>query len=100
MITAHNGKEAIELARKHRPDMLTLDLIMPDLDGFAVLKMLRSSEETRKIPIICISVQPDPAPAISQGANYYLEKPLDIEKLRDIADRALSAAGSVAGGGA
>lgn len=91
VISAHNGREAIELARRHRPDMLTLDLVMPDIDGYAVLRTLRTSDETRRIPIICISVEADPARAISQGADYFLEKPLDIEKLRDVAERALAA---------
>ncbi len=91
VICVDNGREAIELARKHRPDMLTLDLIMPEIDGYRVLETLRSSEETKTIPIICISVQPDPGPALSHGADYYLEKPLDIEKLRQTTARALAA---------
>ena len=91
VISAQNGREAIELARKHRPDLLTLDMLMPDMDGYAVLQTLRSNEETRKIPIICISVEADPSLAISRGADYYLEKPLDIEKLREVAQRALAA---------
>lgn len=90
VIVAYNGQEAIELARRHHPDMLTLDLLMPTIDGYAVLRALRSSPETNHIPIICISVQPDPSNALAQGANYYLEKPLDLEKLRDLANRALA----------
>lgn len=92
VIAVHSGREAIELARKHRPDMLTLDLRMPDVDGYAVLKALRSEEGTSKIPIICLSVEADPARAISAGADYFLEKPLDIDKLREVAERALAAA--------
>jgi signal transduction histidine kinase len=91
VISAQNGREAIELARKHRPDLMTLDMLMPDMDGYAVLQTLRSDEETRKIPVICISVEPDPSLAISRGADYYLEKPLEIDKLREIAQRALTA---------
>ena len=90
VITAHNGRDAIDLAKKHRPDMLTLDLAMPEVDGYTVLRSLRSNEETRKTPIICISMETEPGLAISHGADYFLEKPLDIEKLRDVADRALA----------
>jgi len=90
VIVAHNGKEAIELARRYRPDMLTLDLVMPQTDGVDVIRTLRGSPETHHIPIICISVQPDASNALALGADYYLEKPLDLERLRDISNRALS----------
>jgi len=79
------------MARKHRPDMLTLDLNMPDVDGYTVLRDLRGDEQTRSIPIICISVEADPAAALAHGANYFLEKPLDIDKLREVAGRVLAA---------
>ncbi len=93
VIAAHNGRDAIDLAKRHRPDMLTLDLAMPEVDGYTVLRALRSNEDTKKIPIICISMETEPGLAISHGADYFLEKPLDIEKLRDIADRALASIG-------
>ena len=92
VITVHNGREAIEMARKHRPDLLTLDVQMPDMDGYSVIQSLRANEDTRKIPIICISVETDPGPALSHGADYFLEKPLDIDKLREVAERVLAQA--------
>ncbi len=90
VLRAHNGKEAIELARRHSPDMITLDLVMPDVDGFAVLRQLRANAETASIPIICISIRPDATSAIAQGADFYLEKPVDIERLREVASQALA----------
>jgi len=90
VLAVHSGREAVEVARRHRPDLLTLDLIMPDMSGYEVLKQLRGQEETRDIPIICISVQPDSGKALAQGANYYLEKPVDIDRLREIAAHALA----------
>jgi signal transduction histidine kinase/HAMP domain-containing protein len=89
VIAAHSGREAIDLAKRYRPDMLTLDLAMPEVDGYTVLEQLRAADETRAIPIICISVQTDPARAMSLGANYFLEKPLDIDRLREVAGQAL-----------
>jgi signal transduction histidine kinase len=89
VISAHNGREAIDLAIRYRPDMLTLDLAMPDVDGYTVLEKLRAAEETHSIPIICISVQTEPDRALALGANYFLEKPLDIDKLRELAGRIL-----------
>jgi signal transduction histidine kinase len=90
VIVAHNGREAIELARRYRPDMLTVDLVMPQVDGVNVIRALRGSPETHHIPIICISVQPDASNALAQGADYYLEKPLDLERLRELSNRALA----------
>lgn len=89
VLTAHNGREAIELAKRHRPDMMTLDLIMPDVNGYEVLRELRQQGDRRRIPIVCISMEIDPGQAIAAGADYYLEKPVDIERLREVADRAL-----------
>jgi CheY-like chemotaxis protein len=91
VITVHHGRDAITMARRHHPDMLTLDLNMPDVDGYMVLNELRGDEQTRRIPIICISVEGDPGKALAEGANYFLEKPLDIDKLREVAGRVLAA---------
>jgi signal transduction histidine kinase len=91
VIAAHSGGEAIELARRHRPDMVTLDLNMPDLDGFDVLRALRAAEETRTTPVICISVRPDARRALALGADFCMEKPLDIDRLRELSGRALAA---------
>jgi len=89
VITAHNGREAIDLAKRHRPDMMTLDIFMPEVDGYQVIQELRQSTDRRRIPIVCISMETDPGRAIEAGADYFLEKPVDIEKLREVAERAL-----------
>jgi len=91
VICAHSGTEAIELARRHRPDLITLDLNLPDVDGFEVLRTLRAAEESRHIPVICISVRPDVRLAQALGADFCMEKPLDIDRLREISGRALAA---------
>lgn len=91
VITAHNGREAINLAKRHRPDMMTLDIFMPDIDGYQVIQELRQSNDRRRIPIVCISMETDPGRAIAAGADYFLQKPVDIEKLREVADQALFA---------
>ena len=89
VITAHNGREAINLAKRHRPDLMTLDIFMPEVDGYEVIKELRQANDRRRIPIVCISMETDPGRAIASGADYFLEKPVDIEKLREVAERAL-----------
>ncbi|HMD32839.1 MAG TPA: ATP-binding protein [Candidatus Acidoferrales bacterium] len=90
VISAHSGNEALELARRHRPDLITLDLNLPDIDGFDVLKQLRAEEESLHTPVICISVRPDVRLALALGADYCMEKPLDIDRLRELSGKALA----------
>ena len=89
---------AVDLARGRAAGVLiNFEVENPDeiyerlrVANVPVLRTLRAAEDTRKIPIICISMEADPAQAIAAGADYYLEKPVDIEKLREVADRALA----------
>ncbi len=90
VITSQNGKEAFQLACRHRPDLITLDLSIPGMNGIEVLKQLRAEPQTQTIPIVCISAQPDPKIAIDRGADFYLEKPIEIDRLRDVTDRAFA----------
>ncbi|MEM9304731.1 MAG: response regulator [Pseudomonadota bacterium] len=55
VFTAVDGKEAIELATQHRPDVIFLDIVMPGMNGFAALRGLRRGQETRSIPVIMMS---------------------------------------------
>ncbi len=52
LLQAHNGREALEMVEREHPDAMILDLVMPEMDGFAVLERLRSAEETRTLPVI------------------------------------------------
>jgi signal transduction histidine kinase/ActR/RegA family two-component response regulator/HAMP domain-containing protein len=92
VLRADSGREGIELARRHRPDLVTVDLLLTEDDPYRVLRALRGQPETAKLPIICISAHPDAAAALAQGADFHLEKPLDIEKLRALTQRALARA--------
>lgn len=55
VIVAKNGTEGLELAKKHDPDIILLDIILPEMDGFAVLKDLKSESKTKKTPVILLS---------------------------------------------
>jgi diguanylate cyclase (GGDEF)-like protein len=84
---ANNGKYAIELAKKHLPDIILLDIIMPDLDGYEVLSILKDTYETKNIPVIFItglSSSEDEERGLSLGAEDYISKPFSpaIVKLR------------------
>jgi CheY-like chemotaxis protein len=71
-ITATSGAQALKLAEKHRPLAITLDVIMPDMDGFEVLQRLKSSPTTRNIPTIIISISDDKETGFALGAVGYI----------------------------
>lgn len=84
VFTAHDGMAAVELARAEKPDLILLDLMLPVLDGYRVLKLLKSDERYRAIPILVITARADAddwALALECGADGCLNKPLKRETL-------------------
>jgi CheY-like chemotaxis protein len=80
LITASNGQEALQKIQSAHPDLILLDLMMPVLDGFAVLSQLKADPDLRDIPVIIISAANDSrsiVKGIKQGAEDYLTKPID-----------------------
>ncbi len=61
VITAFSGKEGIDLAREERPDAILLDVMMPEMDGIATLRVLQSGSETNAIPVILMTAKVQPA---------------------------------------
>jgi len=85
--TAANGKEALEMAEKYLPDIILLDILMVDMDGYTVIKTLKNSEQTKNIPVIFItslSNDSDQVKGLALGAVDYITKPFSpsIVKLR------------------
>jgi CheY-like chemotaxis protein len=84
VVTAANGEEALEQIKSQRPALVITDILMPKLDGFALVHQLRSDPRTRGIPIIFLSatfVTPeDKTFAMRLGATRFLEKPVDTEE--------------------
>ena len=81
VLEASGGRDAIELAQKYHPDLITLDISMPDLNGFDVTAMLKNDPGTKNIPILIVSVIEDKEKAFQIGANDYITKPVGIENL-------------------
>ena len=83
LMTAMQGKIGLDLARKHFPDLILLDLHLPDLPGWEVLSQLKADKTTRNIPAVVISADAT-AHQINRlmdaGARAYLTKPLDVEE--------------------
>jgi len=83
----YHGASALERARKLKPTLITLDVILPDQDGWEVLRALKSDPETRDIPVLVISVLENGELAFSLGAVDYLLKPIHREDLGRLLDR-------------
>ncbi len=84
VLTAHNGPDALALAREHHPDLLLLDVMMPGMSGFDVLRELKAKEETATIPVIMltgVSERSKIAEAITSGTSYYIVKPFEFHDL-------------------
>jgi signal transduction histidine kinase/DNA-binding response OmpR family regulator len=88
VIEASDGARAVEIARRERPDVMMLDVLMPRLDGWAALKSLKEHPDTRDIPVIIHSVVDDRALGISLGAFDYLVKPVQPGRLFEVLSRA------------
>ena len=84
-VTAENGKEAVELARANRPDLVLLDMQMPVMDGLKALSMLKEDRDMQHIPAIAVTAQAmrdDQERALRAGFDGYLSKPISIAGLR------------------
>jgi len=81
IMTASNGREGLKLAQENLPFAITLDILMPELDGWEVLRELKSSEKTNHIPVIIISVSKDRSTGMAMGAAAYITKPFERDLL-------------------
>ncbi len=81
VLLAGSGEDALWLAREEQPQLITLDIMLPDLDGFVVLERLKDSPVTAPIPVIIVSVLSDPDKGYALGAVDYVVKPFEEEKL-------------------
>jgi signal transduction histidine kinase/DNA-binding response OmpR family regulator/HAMP domain-containing protein len=87
VVTAEGGVEGLKLAKELRPTAITLDVMMPDLDGWSVLAALRQDPDLAEIPVIMITIVDEHRRGIALGAAGYLMKPIDRERLRRMIGR-------------
>jgi PAS domain S-box-containing protein len=78
---AASGQQGLEMAREHQPDVITLDVMMPDQDGWAVLAQLQADSTTASIPVVMVTMVDDRSAAYALGASDYLVKPIDQDRL-------------------
>jgi signal transduction histidine kinase/CheY-like chemotaxis protein len=93
---ALTGGEGLRLARKLRPQIITLDVMMPGMDGWSVLNALKSDPDLRDIPVILLTIVDNKNLGYSLGAADYLTKPIDRERLASVLMRYRGAAGNLA----
>jgi signal transduction histidine kinase/DNA-binding response OmpR family regulator len=82
--TATGGAQGLHLARTLRPSAITLDVMMPDMDGWAVLSALKGDAELREIPVIMLTMVDDPVRGFTLGASDYATKPVNRRRLTQI----------------
>ncbi len=86
VLETSDGEEAIEIARRQKPDLILMDIMMPKLDGIGACHILKSDISTRAIPVIMVSVRTDKLDqdySKMMGADDYITKPFSIPALRD-----------------
>lgn len=82
--TAYDGKQALELASTDKPDLILLDIMMPELNGFDVCKKLKSDNSTSKIPVVFLTAKEneiDEIVGLELGADDYIQKPISPRKV-------------------
>ena len=91
LVTAGTWQRALRLAEELRPDIITLDVMMPSQDGWDILRRLKEREETRDIPVVVCSVLPEKPQALAFGASTFLAKPVTRESLLQALETCLPA---------
>jgi len=93
VVTAATGEEGLELARELKPSLMTLDVLMPSMDGWSVLQEVKADPELENIPVMMISIAGDKDLGYTLGAVECLTKPVDRDKLRQLASQYATPAG-------
>jgi len=87
VVVAANGEEGFRLAKKVRPLLITLDVVMPEWDGWTVLDKLKSDSELAEIPVIMVTVVDNEPRGLGAGASDYLIKPVNRDRLADLVEK-------------
>ena len=92
---AATGDEAVRKARQEEPDLITLDIRLPDVDGFTVLRALKQDTATAHIPVVIVSALPDEGEGLRMGAAGYVAKPIEEEALLRAVKQVLDGRGMI-----
>jgi two-component system cell cycle response regulator DivK len=90
VVEAVNGNQAVEFAASERPDIILMDLSLPQLDGLAATRRIREREGSRRVPIVAVSAHDSAdfhSEALSAGCDEYVTKPIDFDQLVQLLGR-------------
>jgi CheY-like chemotaxis protein len=87
VLEAPGGEEGLALAREHRPDVVTLDVIMPVMDGWSVLSALKADPDLRDVPVVMLTIADERGLGFALGASEFLTKPVDRGRLVSVLER-------------
>jgi two-component system cell cycle response regulator DivK len=95
VLEAGNGLDGLDIARRERPDLILIDINMPDLDGYEVAARLRALGEPGQVPIVAVTanvLRGDRERSLQAGCDGYIQKPLDVDLLPSQVEAFLRAA--------
>jgi two-component system cell cycle response regulator DivK len=81
ILTAHDGIEGLEVAKAHHPDLILMDMTMPEMDGWATTELLKRDPDTQDITVVALTVRSLPEDrirAMKAGCEGYITKPMDV----------------------
>jgi two-component system cell cycle response regulator DivK len=96
VLAAYDGLSGVKLANEEKPDMILLDLAIPELDGWEVAKQVRANPEMQSTPMVALTARtlPDELKrALDAGCNGYISKPINVESFREMVEEYLAPAG-------
>jgi CheY-like chemotaxis protein len=96
ILEAANGKEAVNVARLQRPNLILMDIMMPDMDGYSSCSAIKSDPDTKDIPVVMltgIEHELNVRLGIEMGADGYITKPFSLEELLETVDRFMTRSG-------
>ncbi len=97
VIPARHGREGVEKALEEKPHLILMDIMMPEMDGLAATRLIRSNPKTQDIPILAATVlfrEPELKSCIDAGCNDYIVKPFTFEELQGKIQEYVSDSGS------
>lgn len=86
VLEAMDGEEAVYMARKHKPSLIFMDILMPNIDGYNACSMIKTNQSTKRIPVVMVTAlgyELNKKLAEEVGADGYITKPFTLEKLLD-----------------
>ncbi|WP_299024893.1 response regulator [uncultured Thermanaerothrix sp.] len=86
VLEAANATEALNLLNAHRPDLILMDINMPDIDGYTLTRTIKSQEHLRGVPVVALTanvMRGDKERTLQAGCDGYIEKPIDVDRFTD-----------------